>query len=806
MKLHAHQSEPRERRLSRIWPLLPSILGLACALLIGLAISEVITRFQHDADRQRQAQLLLARLDQDVDRLKALETQTATDPSLAEANDAFLDNFESLAQQHLAELRRLGNGGLPLRRIGQALPLYLVALEDEFRQFKTGKGSHADEIYGQRVGPAHDALAEAIQEADGRFGQAADAANRVSDRGTVCVLLFTVLLLCVSGGRYIGAQRFSARLAAEREVLQDSEERFRALISNVSDVIAILTPDGVVRYLSSAAQHLWGCAPETLQNTAFFDRVHPADADHARAAFGQVCGQPQGGLKVEARLRHTHGGWRTSELMLSNLLTEPGIAGVLLTCRDISERKAFEERLAHQAFHDALTGLPNRSLFTERLQHALGRARRQQTTVAVVFLDLDNFKLVNDGLGHEAGDHLLVAVAGRLRDSVRPGDTVARLGGDEFTILAEDLADEQTISDITERIVEALRQPIMAGGQEVFTTVSLGTAVSVGGPETPEDLLRDADTAMYRAKSNGKAQRVVFDRSMNTQAVERLELETDLRRALANGELVCHYQPIMLLETGGISEVEALVRWEHPVRGLIPPGRFIPLAEESGIIVALGRWVLEEACRQAREWQRLCPHQPPLTVSVNLSARQLQQPELVEDVVAILSRTGLHPTSLKLEITESVMMLNSEATLPKLLRLRSLGIRLAVDDFGTGYSSMAYLSSLPIDTLKVDRSFVTGIGQSMESFAIVRAIVMLAKALNLCVTSEGIETREQLARLKMLGCNQGQGYLFARPMPAEAFGVLLQEQHAAPDRPAEPPPPHTLFLPSAPHSQARTGT
>ena len=357
---------------------------------------------------------------------------------------------------------------------------------------------------------------------------------------------------------------------------------------------------------------------------------------------------------------------------------------------------------------------------------------------------------------------------------VRPGDTVAGVGGDEFTILLEDLDEEAQASGLAERIAATLSVPLLVLGREVFTTASLGIAcesgATLGTGRTPDDLVRDADTAMYRAKTEGKSRSVVFNAGMNAQAVNRLELEMDLRRALEKEEFRVFYQPIVALDTRQVCEVEALVRWEHPVRGLVPPGDFIPLAEETGLIVPIGLWVLQEACRQGRDWQAAQPSGQPLCVSVNVSARQLQQPDLVAQVAQTLKETGLAAGCLKLEITESVMMLDADQTIPRLHALRSLGVHLAVDDFGTGYSSMAYLSSLPIDTLKIDRSFVSKMSRSEDDAAIVRAIVTLAKNLNLQITSEGIETPAQLAHLC---CDQGQGYHFARPLPAAEFAALL---------------------------------
>ena len=765
--------------LTKTRAFLSAALLLAASLLAGLGIATVIVRIQHQSDQARQGQILLIRLDKQVSQLRTLDEQVMTDPSLAHNSQDNLDVLNSQALQYLEDLERATRGGsTALPQVRRALLDYEQAFSDEFHLFRAGRNADARRMHDDRVDPAFEALSDAIHDANVRCEGAAVSANHVADMGTQAVLLLAALLLFVLIRRFARSQRLSTRLTTEREILRQSEERFQALIRNTSDVIAILAPDGVIRYLSSAANRLWGVSPEQLEGSSVFVLMHPEEAELARTIVAQAADDAGGGVTAELRLRYADGAWRQSELILTNLLTEPGIEGIVLTCRDASERKAFEEQLAHQAFHDALTGLPNRALFMERLRHALARARRQVTTVGVIFLDLDNFKVVNDSLGHGAGDFLLVAVAERLSACIRAGDTVARLGGDEFTVLLEDLADDGQLLGLAERITQVLHTPILVGGREIITTGSLGIAASLGDTRLPDELLREADTAMYRAKATGKARTIVFDRSMNAQAVDRLNLEMDLRRALEMGEFRIHYQPIMSLTSGAISEVEALVRWEHPERGLVPPGKFIPLAEEIGLIVPLGLWVLREACRQTHEWNEGAwnggrDRRMPLTVSINVSARQLKMPDFVAQVVQVLNETGLEAAFLKLEITESVMMQETEVTIGKLHALKALGIRLAVDDFGTGYSSMAYLSSLPIDTLKIDRAFVGKMSHHAEDAAIVRAIVMLAKTLNLRITSEGIETVEQLAQLRALECDQGQGYHFSRPLPADQLQALL---------------------------------
>jgi len=431
------------------------------------------------------------------------------------------------------------------------------------------------------------------------------------------------------------------------------------------------------------------------------------------------------------------------------------------------------EQLTRQAFRDPLTNLPNRALFMDRLTHGLTRAQRRHEHLAVLFLDLDRFKVVNDTLGHTVGDQLLVEVSRRLTSALRPGDTVARLGGDEFGILLEDVADAETAETVALRVEESMGKPYHFEGREVFVTASIGIALSSAKLGLPEEILRDADLAMYHAKAKGKARHEVFDGSMSAPALDRMDLEMDLRSAISRHEFRLHYQPILRLDTGKITEVEALIRWQHEKRGLLQPDEFIGLIEETGLIVPIGQWVLSEACRQARVWQIEYPTTPPLVMSVNLSAKQFQNPKLVEEITQALDESGLAASCLKLEITESTVMQDAPVTLTRLNELKELGVRLAIDDFGTGYSSLGYLKRFPVDTLKIDRSFVKGLSPDGGDSAIVRAVVTVAKSLNMDVTAEGVETEGQLAELRALGCDRWQGFLFARPVSPERVAPLL---------------------------------
>jgi diguanylate cyclase (GGDEF)-like protein/PAS domain S-box-containing protein len=710
--------------------------------------------------------------------------------------------------------------------------------------------------------------------------------------------------------------------------LRASDARFRSLVQRSYDVIAVCDPDGTVRYVTPSVETVLGLTPGEVVGTNGLDFAHPDDRHDLAASLARLLDGTSPQRAVEFRARHKDGSWRYVELVPTNLVDDPAVAGIVLNVRDITERKRAEEelrllqtivlaideavdlgaalevtvqrlcdvtgwacgaawtpmpdgsalqlrrswcrddprlqafcddrqtlelppgvglpgrvwasgepslathapaedssarlaglevgvavpvladrevvavlelfnvteasddrrvlrlvaavasqlgtvierkraqeRLAHQALHDPLTELPNRALFLDRLALALARLRRKPSSLAVLFADVDRFKVVNDSLGHDAGDRLLVSLARRLRDVLRPGDTLARFGGDEFAVLCEDVP-EGNVSGIADRMMDALEEPFVAGAREVFVSMSVGIALARSPDQRPEALLRDADAAMYLAKDRGRARYEVFDEAMRDESTERLLLENALRRAPERGELRALYQPIVRLADGAMIAAEALVRWVHPERGLLEASQFVPLAEETGIIVPIGAWVLEEACREAATWPG---NGDAAAVSVNLSARQLSRPDLVDAVAAALEHSGLDADRLWLEITESVLMEDADTAVAALERLRGLGVHLCVDDFGTGYSSLAYLRRFPVDALKVDRSFVAGLGEDPEDSAIVEAVVSMAHSLRLSVVAEGVETDDQLNRLRDLGCELAQGFYFAAPVPASAL-------------------------------------
>ena len=588
------------------------------------------------------------------------------------------------------------------------------------------------------------------------------------------VMAGALLLTALVAMRQMLAQRETVGLMSE-SALRRSEARFQSLVQNSSDVVTIIDIDSTVRYQSPSGERVLGYRHEELLGRKFVDLLDPDHVQPSVAFLTRIGFRPRSSRSIEWKLRRSDGVWLNVETVATNLLDDPDVHGIVLNSRDISDRKALEKELKSQAFHDPLTGLANRSLFRERLEHALLRGRETGRRLAVLFVDLDNFKTINDSLGHAAGDEVLVTIATRLQRLVRPSDTVARFGGDEFVVLVEDLLHRDEATSLADRLLQVVRMPCMAAGKEVVMQGSVGIRIGMPYRDSVEELLRDADLAMYRAKNGGKNCYALFDPSMHTAALEKMELQGDLARAVERGEFVVYYQPSIDIESREIAGVEALVRWQHPNRGLVGPGEFINLSEETGLILPIGQWVLEEACKQMHAWHLAYPHLPTLKVSVNLSARQLKEPELVEDIARMLDETELEPRSLVTEITESLMMTNTDATIAKLKAIKALGVRLAVDDFGTGYSSLSYLQRFPFDIIKVDKSFVEQLGDEGGGSALAQAIVMLGKQLHMNTVAEGVERLSQLEHLHDLGCNEAQGFLFAEPLAPDGVAELLEQ-------------------------------
>ncbi len=571
-------------------------------------------------------------------------------------------------------------------------------------------------------------------------------------------------------GIVISARDLTDRRRAEAE-LREAQERFRSAFEHAPIGMALTTLDGRLFRVNRALVQILGRGESELLTATILDLSHPEDRELCRDSITRLLTGMTASCQLEQRYLH-HDGHPVWVSVSASVVRDVNDQPLYLVTQieDIAERRASGEALAHQAVHDPLTGLPNRLQFVERLSRELTRAEDRRERIAVLFLDLDRFKVVNDSLGHSAGDRLLIAVADRLSATMEPNDIVARFGGDEFTVLCHNITSEETAELVAERIAQAIARPVALMEGEVFVTASIGIALSGAAGDTTETLLRNADAAMYRAKDNGRDRAELFDARTHHRAVDDLRTGNELHRAIERGEMRVYYQPMISLDTGTLFGFEALIRWEHPERGLIPPMEFVPIAEETGLIVPLGAWALEEACRQAVHWHDAAPDEPHLSMSVNLSPRQLAEPALPNEVARVLHDTGIQPSALWLEITESTLMRDAESAVSALGALRALGLHLAVDDFGSGYSSLAYLERLPVEALKVDRSFTEGVGVRKDSTAIVDAIVSLARALHLTTVAEGIETPDQLQRLRGMGCEVGQGYLFGAAKPAGVFG------------------------------------
>ena len=575
-----------------------------------------------------------------------------------------------------------------------------------------------------------------------------------------------------------GARRARTVRRAAETALRESEERYALAARAANDGLWDWNLATGRVYYSPRWKTMVGLADDDAADTIdlWLDRVHPDDRDRVRGDLDAHLAGQSDHFESEFRIRHRDGShlWVLSRglAVFDDARRAVRMAG---SQADVTKRKLAEERLLHDAFHDALTGLPNRALFIDRVSRSLWRGRRREDyRFAVVLLDLDRVKLINDSLGHLAGDRLLVAVARRITQCLRAADSAARIGGDAFAVLLDDLGDPSDAIRVVERLQQAIHDPVSVGGEEVYSTASIGIAFCSDRYDAAEEMLRDADTAMDAARAAGGARYQIFDRRMHERAVSRLQIESALRRAVEREEFRAYYQPVVSLATGQLAGFEALLRWEHPDRGIVEPGEFIPVAEETGLIHRLGRWILREACGQMARWSREIEGAGQLALSVNLSGRQIAEADLVPRVVDLLGETGLEPGRLTLEITESAVMQDAETAGERLAELRALGVGVSIDDFGTGYSSLSYLHRLPLTALKIDRTFVWAMGPSARETTICQGIVALARGLGLTVIAEGIETEEQRAQIRELRCEYGQGYLFARPLPAAKALALLQ--------------------------------
>ena len=631
--------------------------------------------------------------------------------------------------------------------------------------------------------PGPGSLADA-REASDELGDRLDSGQRWAD--IRAALVHVALLVLASAGwflwfrRVVRRHRELERSVTEAQLVMAGERRLMALVQNSADMVAVLEPDSTMTFVSPASVAVLGRTPEELTGHKLAHQLNMADMP---VFIGQLAASREGDQRVMLRVAHADRRELVLEGTLTNLMSEPAVNGWVLTLRDVTDRLAMQEELSHQAFHDALTGLANRRLFGDRLAHALRPRGRDGEPLAVLFLDLDDFKNVNDSVGHGTGDELLVAVAQRISSCIRQGDTAARLGGDEFAILMED-ADLATALEVADRLQQVLHTPVEVGGGRHSVHASIGIAEAMPGETTGEDALRNADVAMYWAKDRGKGTVAVYEPDLHALALDQLALRSELQIAIRNDQLRLHYQPTVDLKTGEIAGFEALVRWQHPTRGLVPPGDFIPVAEQSGLVVPLGSWVLREACLAGLTLQH-GTHAP--SIAVNIAAAQLALTSFVEEVLEVLQETGMPADRLVLEITEGTLLDDKPAIVDTLARLRERGVRVAIDDFGTGYSSLAYLADLPVDVLKIDKAFVDQVGSDGDD-SLVPAILAMAQNLRLTTVAEGVEQVAQAEWLGAANCALGQGYLWSRPVELDDARALLdvgrsRGRHAGP--PAE---------------------
>ncbi len=689
-----------------------------------------------------------------------------------------------------ADYARFRQGALRLvqQRVGGDGPAAAQARKDivasiaEIDALASGfLGSNRDRRAEKAAVEGTDAPAAVLDNALDRWLVAATA--RVDEAGARSRTLWRNLFWLIVGllsslgviglALWFGLERARARLM---RALRSSERRFRSLVQNSSDAVMVVDAAGAIVYASQPTERLFGCRPADLVNRQLHELVDDEDfsaMSHLAHRGTTVLDNTE---PIEWRTRHPDGGTRYVETVCSRQLDDVAVNGYVLNTRDISERKEMEATLTHRAFHDSLTDLANRALFVDRVSHALSFQNREGTIVAVVMLDLDDFKIVNDSLGHAAGDALLIDVAQRIRSVLRVTDTAARLGGDEFAILVESVSNVDEVRGLAERIGEALREPITLDGREVVIQGSLGIALSSDAAVTAPELIRNADVAMYAAKQRGRAGYAVFDPSMAENATNRLALTSELHRALERDQLSLAYQPIVNLDTHCATAVEVLMRWNHPTYGAIEPTVFIPIAEETGLISTFGAWALRTALNEAMSWS--WDGADELQVSVNVAVRQLEQPDFIDIVKSALTDSGFPARRLNLEITESDVMRDSERMLEQLTALKGLGVVIAIDDFGTGYSSLSYLAKLPIDLVKIDRSFVSGLSAGQRDARIASMIVGIGDSLGLSTIAEGVEDLDQVEGLRELGCVRAQGFYFSKPLSSSELRRLLAQTSA----------------------------
>lgn len=785
---HTHGGELLRSIRVRLARLLPRGVSpaqwatIVAGLAMVLALALVADLARRRADEYRQAEAAVARIEAASATLQAATWRGLYDyaahgpsPSLTAALtargvaswaelSAGLDDLGALGLT--ADQKRLAQAAADVRRSGMAA----------LGAYRLGRAALAVRLVQSRFEPAVVRLGVAARQASRRQHERAAGALARARLAFLGAFVSGLLLFALAAWRFERLRRRARVERAVRAAERREEARLRALLDQSRECVLVLDRSLTVRWAAGPGRSLLGMAPSELVGRSLLGLVHPDDAGLLNGLIAAASAR-HSGEGVDCRLRHLDGYWVHVEAVARDRCSDPLIGGIVVTLRDIGERKQFEQELLHRAFHDALTGLPNRALFEDRVGQVLAQVRESGLRAAVMLIDLDDFKTVNDGLGHAIGDDVLREAGRRIARCVKPTDTVARFGGDEFALLATVGSGDDPLA-LALRVLAALRDPYAVDGRELNLSASIGV-VDVAPDTTVAELLRDADTAMYAAKEGGKDRVELFDTDMHRRVLERLELRGDLQRALDAGEFELHYQPIVDLESRAPVGFEALLRWRHPRRGLVPPLEFVPLAEETGLIIPIGRWVLRKACATVARWREQIPG-CDVDISVNVAPRQLRDEHFERDVQEVLRETGIAPSAVVLEITESLLAEDPKVLAARLERLRALGVRIAVDDFGTGYSALSHLRTLPIDVLKVDRTFIDGIDRDREKEALVRGIVSLGSTLRLEVVAEGIEDEQQADCLRGMQSQLGQGFYFARPLPEKEAEKLLRASLAAP--------------------------
>ena len=761
----------RSARVGRI------AVGLLAVLVVAVTVA-VSERARDTSDHQRRAQAELRHAQALTERLRAAQAE-----SLAIGTAGAQTNVEAFGvardlQRSIERLEELDVNAQVLARMRTYLGQLLRAGTSALRAGIEGETEKAYAIQRADIAPTLDRIIDLTRRQARAQDRLADESSAVSRTLFLGSIAGGLLLLGLLAWRFEHLARRTKVAIATRRVERQSEERLRALAEHATDVVIVLDEDLRITWQAASMERVFARTPESLAHQPLRDALHPRDRDSAERRLRALLGRPTGTTAtLNVSWRDGEGNFRPVEIVAANRASDEIVGGLLLSMRDVTERHALEAELRHQAYHDALTGLPNRTLFEQHLAGELREAAETGERLAIIFLDLDDFKTVNDSLGHHSGDELLRVVASRIRQQISEDDVIARLGGDEFAVLLhehdEDARAPQIIAD---RILRSVSRPMTIGERELRVSGSAGIAISEADRFTlANEMLRNADVAMYASKNGGKNRVAVFTEDMHADAMRRLELTADLRCALEEGSLLLEYQPIVDIADDRVVGAEALARWPHPVYGRIPPPEFIELAEESGLILPLGDWVLDTACAQMKQWMDEGRANPGQHVSVNVSALQMADPGMHDMVRDTLTRTGLDPRQLQLEITESVLVERPEAMSEELAALIALGVRVAIDDFGTGHSVLAYLRQLPVDVLKVDKAFIDAIDLDDGQAQLAQGIINLAHALDITVVAEGIETRGQAVVLRSMGPVLGQGYLYSRPASVDLAGTLLRD-------------------------------